>query len=235
MLCAVIAKKNFMDILNLAKKIGNLNSVGAIEFRLDYVDIAEFKNLDWFCDNVSKIKGIKNKIKIATCMLKQEGGNFTGNEDERIEILKKACNFSDYLTIEIKSFQQHPRKMKALFNSNLILSYHNFAKCPDINEIEKILNNMEKIRVRCKGDIIKKIAVKFESFDDNYKILPFLTEEKNFRNIIMLGMGKYGKLSRILNHYFGFLTYVNVEEKTAEGQLCVKEFEEILKILKEQS
>ncbi|PKP55420.1 MAG: 3-dehydroquinate dehydratase, partial [Candidatus Altiarchaeales archaeon HGW-Altiarchaeales-2] len=65
-----------------------------------------------------------------------------------------------------------------------------------------------------------------------YKILPFLTEEKNFRNVIMLGMGKYGKLSRVLNHYFGFLTYVSVEEKTAEGQLSVREFEEILKILK---
>jgi len=231
MLCAVIAKKNFKDILNLAEKIKNLESVDAIEFRLDYLDIAEFKNLNDF-QNISKTGGIKNKIKIATCMLKDEGGNFTGGEDERNEILKQAARFSDYLTIEVKSFQQHPDEMRPFLNSNLILSYHNFSECPGREETEKILDDMEKIKAECKGKVIKKIAVKFNSFEDNYKILPFLTEEKNFRNVIMLGMGKYGKLSRVLNHYFGFLTYVSVEEKTAEGQLSVREFEEILKILK---
>ncbi len=231
MLCAVIAKKNFKDILNLAEKIKNLESVDAIEFRLDYLDIAEFKNLNDF-QNISKTGGIKNKIKIATCMLKDEGGNFTGSEDERTEILKQVARFSDYLTIEVKSFQQHPDEMRPFLNSNLILSYHNFSECPGREETEKILDDMEKIKAECKGKVIKKIAVKFNSFEDNYKILPFLTEEKNFRNVIMLGMGKYGKLSRVLNHYFGFLTYVSVEEKTAEGQLSVREFEEILKILK---
>ncbi|PKP61008.1 MAG: hypothetical protein CVT88_01415 [Candidatus Altiarchaeales archaeon HGW-Altiarchaeales-1] len=231
MLCAVIAKKNFKDILNLAEKIGNLKPVDAIEFRLDYLDIAEFKNLNDF-QNISKTGGIKNKIKIATCMLKDEGGNFTGSEDERTEILKHVAKFSDYLTIEVKSFQQEHEKMKDFLNSNLILSYHNFSECPGREETEKILDDMEKIKAECKGKVIKKIAVKFNSWGDNYKILPFLTEEKNFRNVIMLGMGKYGKLSRVLNHYFGFLTYVSVEEKTAEGQLSVREFEEILKILK---
>jgi len=230
MLCAVIAKKNFKDILNLAEKIKNLESVDAIEFRLDYLDIAEFKNLNDF-QNISKTGGIKNKIKIATCMLKDEGGNFTGSEDERTEILKHVAKFSDYLTIEVKSFQQHPDEMRPFLNSNLILSYHNFSECPGREETEKILNDMEKIKAKCKGKVIKKIAVKFNSRGDNYKILPFLTEEKNFRNVIMLGMGKYGKLNRVLNHYFGFLTYVSVEEKTAEGQLSVEEFEEILKIL----
>jgi len=100
--------------------------------------------------------------------------------------------------------------------------------------IPKLLYQIIKTKIKeTKRDvnIIKKIAVKFNSFDDNYKILPFLLEEKNFRNVIILGMGKYGKLSRILNYYFGFLTYVSVEEKTAEGQLSVEEFEKILKIL----
>ncbi len=232
MLCAVIAKKNFKDTLNLAEKIGNLETVGAIEFRLDYLDIVEFKNLNEFGNNINKIDGIKNKTKIATCMLKQEGGNFTGSEDKRIEILKHATKFSDYLTIEVKSFQQEPDKMKDFLNSNLILSKHNFTECPDRKETEKILDDMEKIKAKCKGKVIKKIAVKFNSFEDTYKILPFLTEEKNFGNVIIIGMGKYGKLSRVLNHYFGFLTYVCLEEKTAEGQLCLDEFGEILKILK---
>ncbi len=232
MLCAVIAKKNFKDVIDLAKKIGNLKIVDAIEFRLDYLDIAEFKNLNEFGNNISKMDGIKNKTKIATCMLKQEGGNFSGSEDERIEILKHAAKFSDYLTIEVKSFQQEPDKMKDFLNTNLILSEHNFTECPNRKETEKIIDDMEKIKAKFKGKVIKKIAVKFNSFEDNYKILPFLTEEKNFGNVIMLGMGKYGKLSRVLNHYFGFLTYVCLEEKTAEGQLSVDEFGEILKILK---
>jgi len=231
MLCAVIAKKNLKDMLDLTERIGNLNSIDAVEFRLDYLDAAEFKNLNSFCKNVCKIKGIERKIKIGTCMLKNEGGNFTRTEEQRIEILKQARNFCDYLTIEVKSFQLHFEKMKMFLNSNLILSKHNFTDCPSREEIQKILNSMEKFKEHCKGNIIKKIAVKFNSFDDNYKILPFLLEEKNFRNVIILGMGKYGKLSRVLNHYFGFLTYVSVEEKTAEGQLSVEEFEQILKIL----
>ncbi len=224
MLCAVIAKSKISDIIDVAKKIEKIKGVNAIEFRLDYLNASEFKNFDKFFE-IEKIK----KIKIATCMLKNEGGNFKGSIDERNEILKKSENFCDYLTIEMKNFRD-------VFNSNLILSYHNFEKCPEKNEIEKILDEMEKIKTKIKEtkrdvNIIKKIAVKFNSFDDNYKILPFLLEEKNFRNVIILGMGKYGKLSRILNYYFGFLTYVSVEEKTAEGQLSVEEFEKILKIL----
>jgi len=221
MLCAVIAKSKISDIIKVAKKIEKIKEIDAIEFRLDYLNVSEFKNFDKFFEE--KI----NKIKIATCMLRSEGGKFEGGINERDEILKKSENFCDYLTIEMKNFRD-------VFNSNLILSYHNFEKCPEKNEIEKILDEMEKIKTKIKEtkrdvNVIKKIAVKFNSFDDNYKILPFLLEEK--RNVIILGMGKYGKLSRVLNHYFGFLTYVSVEEKTAEGQLSVEEFKQILKIL----
>jgi len=149
MLCAVIAKSKISDIIDVAKKIEKIKGVNAIEFRLDYLNASEFKNFDKFFE-IEKIK----KIKIATCMLKNEGGNFKGSIDERNEILKKSENFCDYLTIEMKNFRD-------VFNSNLILSYHNFEKCPEKNEIEKISSKDEDLKLN--------VSIGISSYPDKIK------------------------------------------------------------------
>ncbi|MFN3528274.1 MAG: type I 3-dehydroquinate dehydratase, partial [Candidatus Altarchaeaceae archaeon] len=106
----------------------------------------------------------------------------------------------------------------------------NFERCYNEDEIKEFFNYVNEIRKKFPNiKIVPKIACKIEKFEDNLKILKFF--ENNYKNCILLGMGKEGKITRILNHYFGFLTYVSIEEKTAEGQLNIDEFKEILKIL----
>lgn len=230
MLCAVIAKKNFDENLNLAEKIKNFD-IDAIEFRFDYLkeQLREDQLLQ-----LSEI--FKEKIKIATLMPEWEGGNFKGSENDRLRLLYYYSNFCDFATIEIKAIKENFDLCEKILNSrNLIIAAHNFERCYKEDEIEKIIDEIEKIKEKYKNGIknriiITKIACKVESFYDSLKILRFFNKE-NYGKCILLGMGKEGIITRIVNYYAGFLTYVSVEEKTAEGQLSFEEFREILKIL----
>lgn len=230
MLCAVIAKKNFDEILKISEKIKN-SEIKAVEFRFDFL---EEKINDKNLSDLSEI--FKDKIKIVTLMPTWEGGNFKGEENERLKLLKYYSNFADVITLELKAIMKEneniTKECEKILNLNkkFIISMHNFERCYEKEEIENFLNEIENLRKFYNREIIAKIACKFNSFEDNFKIIPFLTQ-KNYKNSIFIGIGKYGKITRVLNYYFGFLTYVSVEEKTAEGQLSVEEFEKILSIL----
>jgi len=231
MLCAVIAKKNFDEILNLAEKIKNFKDVEAVELRLDF--LSENLNEEELL-NLSKI--LENKIKIATLMPEWEGGNFKGSEEERLNLLRYYSNYCDCITIELKAIKENFNLCEKILNSpkNLIVSVHNFERCYEENEIAEIMKDVENLREKYgkkTRKIITKIASKINLFEDNYKILKFLMNKENYKNCILLGTGKRGKITRLLNYYFGFLTYISIEEKTDEGQLCLGEFRKILKIL----
>jgi len=77
------------------------------------------------------------------------------------------------------------------------------------------------------------VAFKFNKFEDNFEVIPILAEKKFYQNLIAIGMGKYGKITRIMNYYFGFLTYVSTTQKTitAEGQLTVEDMNKLKKII----
>ena len=155
---------------------------------------------------------------IVTNRTKTEGGQFKGNEEERVQILRQAIEAgADYVDIEtstpkelLKSVLDNKGKTK------IILSFHNFS-----NTMED-LEPLYEIMCELPGDILK-IVTYAQDISDNLKIFKLLKRAQNEgRKLIGLCMGEYGEISRVLSPLLGgFLTFGALEtgKESAPGQI----------------
>ncbi|HEX54921.1 MAG: type I 3-dehydroquinate dehydratase [Candidatus Altiarchaeales archaeon] len=223
MICASITENRLGDMVRLA----NSSNADLVELRLDYVsDI----------DEISQIGKIEKPV-IVTCMPRWEGGNFDGSDEKRINILLKALDFSEYITVELmteKRLRDGLIERARENNKKVILSYHDFNGTPPINKILEILE-----RERGEGADIAKVAFMPRNYEDVLEVMRALVIKKNDNKfgipIIAVSMGEIGKVSRILAPILGsYLTYASIEKgrESAPGQLTVNELRQILRILK---
>jgi len=100
------------------------------------------------------------------------------------------------------------------------LSFHNLADNFKIEKIQEIIKLSNSIPSK-----FLKIAINIESYSDLLKI-QFLISKSN-KPVIFAGMGKLGKISRVLYKHFGAeATFVGLNDfPTANGQLTIKESE----------
>ncbi len=102
--------------------------------------------------------------------------------------------------------------------NNLILSCHSFNNKIDFGKLKKIIEKSNKIPAK-----FLKISLKIENYSDFTKLTEIF--QKSNKPIIFAGMGKIGKISRILHKHFGAIgTFIGIEnQQTASGQLTVAE------------
>jgi len=218
MICASITE----SLVNEMVKTANSTHADIVEIRLDY--LKEFEGIE-------KLKEIRKPL-IATCMPKWEGGKFKGSEDERISILQDSIKFSDYISIELRTKADLRNKIinEARENSvRVIVSYHDFEKTPDEEEILEILKNEKEAG----GDIVK-IAFMPKDYGDVLRTMKVLVENKLEIPIIAISLGELGKISRILGHLFGsYMTFASPGKgkESAPGQLTVDELKKVFDIL----
>lgn len=95
---------------------------------------------------------------------------------------------------------------------NLILSYHDYKKTPDLKEMENLYKRLNEIECT-----YKKMIFNACSINDVFKVFQFLSGKKD---LISFCMGEKGFISRILCKKFGSTyTYSGFDNKiTAEGQ-----------------
>jgi len=153
---------------------------------------------------------------IATIRSKKEGGNFTGEEQERLFIFKKIIPYIDAVDIELSSTKilqdvvHAARKEK----KKVIISHHNFKKTPSIRS----LNNILKKGFASKADIVK-IAVFAKNNNDLQQLTRFTLMNKD-KKIVILAMGEIGAISRLFFPAIGSaLTYAHFGKPTAPGQI----------------
>lgn len=195
--------------------------------RSDYVEI----RFDFMEPN--KIPIALNLIKkhlpkcICTLRPRSEGGKFSSNEKNRISILKLIAEYNPYLldveynTIQKnKTLQQYLKKTK----TNLLISWHDFAKTPNIS----YLKSMRKKMARFSKNI--KIVTTAKSMKDTLHILS-LYKFKSNTNLIAFAMGDYGRMSRILCTQLGSpYTYVSLGKPVAPGQFSLDEIKSIFEL-----
>lgn len=142
-----------------------------------------------------------------------EGGRWTGNEDDRIALLREAARGgADYVDVEFRAFKDFDRG-----RARLVLSYHDLEKTPadlraTLRKMESLEPDLLKAAVRANGtaDLLEAVRLQKESG----------------RPSAILPMGDWGEAARILYvRYGGFFTYASVEpgRETAPGQLTVAE------------
>ncbi|NUN94860.1 MAG: type I 3-dehydroquinate dehydratase [Candidatus Omnitrophica bacterium] len=177
-------------------------------------DIAEVR-LDYLSDpNPEQILGAKPCPLIFTHRAARDGGNWSGGEDERLDLLRKAeLAGADFIDIEADAVSRHHWHGRA----RRIVSYHNFSETP--------ANLPEMVRQMEEGPCeIVKVATLARSHADVLAVLGLLKAAN--KPTIALAMGPLGGITRILGPKFGaFLVFASLAtgQESAPGQIPAKD------------
>lgn len=183
-----------------------------LEFRIDALDNPNFKDIQEIIEEI-------NFPMIATNRISSEGGSFKGTEEERIDILLKCAPLVDYVDIELQSDDKY---IKQIHDTGVttIVSYHDFHKTPEINEIMYIVEKEQKL-----GDIAK-VAFMPNDLDDTLKILAILS---HCENTIAISMSDLGSYTRVMASKFDSpITFAAGTDVTAPGQIDVETMKSLL-------
>lgn len=183
-----------------------------LEFRIDALDNPNFKDIQEIIEEI-------NFPMIATNRISSEGGSFKGTEEERIDILLKCAPLVDYVDIELQSDDKY---IKQIHDTGVttIVSYHDFHKTPEINEIMYIVEKEHKL-----GDIAK-VAFMPNDLDDTLKILAILS---HCENTIAVSMSDLGSYTRVMASKFDSpITFATGTDVTAPGQIDIETMKSLL-------
>ena len=195
----------------------------------DYVEVRfDFLKIEQIPEALEIIKDDLNKI-VCTLRPKTEGGKFSGNEKERIAILKLIAEYSPFLLdVEYNTLKKNTSLVKYLKSTKtkLLVSWHDFKKTPSTTELKNKLNQMAKFSSNV------KIVSTAKSTNDSTRMLE-LYNKKGKNNLISFAMGDFGRISRILCLYLGSpYTYVSLGKAIAPGQFSVDEIKKITNLKK---
>ena len=183
-----------------------------IEFRIDALenpDIKEIKN------TIEEI----NFPTIATNRISTEGGSFKGTEEERFNILYECCDLADYVDIELQSDDEYINRIHDT-GVKTIVSYHDFEKTPDLNEIMYIVEKEQEL-----GDIAK-VAFMPQDLEDTLTVLAVLS---HCENTIAISMGDLGSYTRVMASKFDSpITFAAGRDATAPGQIDIETMKALL-------
>lgn len=166
---------------------------------------------------------------ILTCRSASEGGDYDGDEADRVSLLEKLCINTDrppaYLDFELACYQKsanirqkinlcvdHPKQQRDV-RTRLILSMHDFDSRP-----KDLMRRLADAWAEPAASVVK-FAFRARSIRDNLEIFEILRDAP--KPTIGLGMGEFGLMSRVLAPKFGgFLTFASLRDEaaTAPGQ-----------------
>ena len=195
----------------------------------DYVEIRlDFLKSEQIPKTLEIIKKDLNKV-VCTLRPKTEGGKFTGNEKERISIIKLIAEYNPFLLdIEFNTLNKNKELFRYLKSTKtkLLVSWHDFKKTPENLELKNKIKQMSKFSTNV------KIVSTAKSTDDSTRMLE-LYNNKGKNNLISFAMGDFGRISRILCLYLGSpYTYVSLGKAIAPGQFSVDEVKKIINLKK---
>lgn len=206
-----IFQENCKDVIEVAQDCIE-KGADILEFRIDALkepDISEIRQ------TIEEI----NFPTIATNRINTEGGSFNGSEEERINILYECCDLADYVDIELQSDDEYINKIKET-GITTIVSYHDFEKTPDLNEIMYIVEKEHEL-----GDIAK-VAFMPQNLEDTLTILAVLS---HCRDTIAISMGDLGSYTRIMASKFDSpITFAAGRDATAPGQIDIETMKALL-------
>ncbi len=221
-ICVSIGEKSLDRALDLAGRISRQADV--IEIRLDCLEEQV----------VAPFFDVLKKPLLFTNRPRWEGGEFAGEESERLQMLLEAGQQkAAYIDLEYRSLDASLKTIQRdLVHSStqLILSWHDFSSTPTREELLATLRGMQS-----KGADIGKIVTTAHSFHDVLRVLQLQVEaaKMNFP-LIAFCMGRPGTISRLATlELGGYMTYCSAEKgrSTAPGQLSVDTLRDIFERL----
>ncbi len=203
-------------------------------------DLIELR-IDLLREEEKEIERVKEFVSLLTAPIivtnrrKEEGGSFTGTEEERIAMLSSILETAEVDFVDIEFLSPPAVKTKLIEKAKslhipVIFSFHDFRGMPGRSELLKIIASMYE-----DGGSIAKIAVTPETLSDALLLLD-LTHELSHEGklVAIIGMGAIGRHLRVIAPLYGsVLTYgfIEGEEEVAPGQFSVKELRSMLEKL----
>lgn len=193
----------------------------------DYAEVRfDFLEIEKIPETLEIIKNDLNRI-VCTLRPRKEGGKFSGDEKERIAILKLIAEYNPFLLdVEFNILKKNSLLAKYLSSTkvNLLVSWHDFNKTPNSAELKKKKKQMGKFSNNV------KIVSTAKSTNDSTRMLE-LYRKKEKMNLISFAMGDLGRISRILCLYLGSpFTYVSLKKAIAPGQFSIDEVKKIISL-----
>ena len=183
-----------------------------LEFRIDALENPNFSDIKKAIEEI-------NFPMIATNRIDSEGGSFKGTEEERFNILYQCCDLVDYIDIELQSNDEYIEKIHDS-GVTTIVSYHDFEKTPELEEINYIVEKEKEL-----GDIAK-VAFMPQNLEDTLTILAILS---HFDNTIAISMGDLGSYTRVMASKFDSpITFAAGTDVTAPGQIDIETMKALL-------
>ncbi len=221
-ICVSIGRETIDDALAIADSVSSQADV--LEIRLDYLALPA-------------VSSFVNTLTIPLLFTNRpvwEGGEFSGDEEERLgPLLEAVAQNCGYVDLELLSPDDSHQKMRTALQQSrtkLILSWHNFQDTPTREELVGRMAMMQD-----KGADIGKIITTAHSHQDVLKVLQLqeVAEQLGFP-LIAFCMGRPGVVSRVATcDLGGYMTYCAVSGKdaTAPGQLSVMALREIFSLM----
>jgi 3-dehydroquinate dehydratase-1 len=194
----------------------------------DYAEIRfDFLSPNLVPDALQLIKKDFKKC-VATLRPISEGGKFSGDEKDRIAIMKLISEYNPFLLdVELNTLIKNKNLRNYLKNAetDILVSWHNFKQTPSISTLKKKLLQMKKFSNNI------KIVTMAKSIYDASKILSLYNN--NDVKLIAFSMGDYGRISRLLCLLLGSpYTYTSLGKPIAPGQFNVDEIKSIFMVRK---
>lgn len=195
----------------------------------EHADILEIW-LDSIRDlRLAEIFFVKDEIKKPLLFVNkapQEGGDFMGSPEAQIELLLEAVERgADYVDVAIDT---DPKLIKKLVQkkggTKVILSTHNFKKTPSLETLKGLAKKAHEL-----GADLIKVATYVKDVSENVVLFDLLRWGKGEKlNLIVVGMGDHGNLSRVMAPLLGSSIYYAPLDKntaTAPGQLTKQDLD----------
>lgn len=206
-----IFQKKIEDVIEVANDCID-KGADVLEFRIDALENPNFDDIKNAIEEI-------NFPMIATNRIDSEGGSFKGSEAERFDILYKCCDLVDYVDIELQSKDEYIEKIHDT-GVTTIVSYHDFEKTPQLDEINYIVEKEHEL-----GDIAK-VAFMPNDLEDTLTILAILS---HFENTIAISMGDLGSYTRVMASKFNSpITFAAGTDVTAPGQIDIETMKALL-------
>jgi 3-dehydroquinate dehydratase-1 len=207
--CVTIAEKTPKKLNSVLKKA--LKKSDYAELRFDFLKPSQVPNA---------LELVKKNLKKCVCTLRptSEGGKFSGNEKERISILKLIAEYHPFLIdVEYNTLKRNKNLVKFIKKSktDILVSWHDFKKTPNSSLLNQLLKQMRKFSK------FVKIVTSAKKSNDTSRILSLYSHATN-TNLIAFAMGDIGRISRILClHLSSPFTYVTLGKPVAPGQFSL--------------
>jgi 3-dehydroquinate dehydratase-1 len=155
---------------------------------------------------------------VFTLRSKEQGGRFSGTEDERMRLLRKLAEAKPMLVdVELHTLKANDNLADYLELASIptLVSWHDLEKTPPNEELSSIVTEMRIFSTYV------KVVTTAKSVDDSLRVLRLYENAVGLHPIIF-AMGEAGTITRVLSVLYGApYTYAALERAVAPGQLTL--------------